>query len=136
MLISILALTVALDGFEIRPATDHAETEPLSPDAIYLSGATLIGLATFGSVIGTRIIKGSKDAQERRGAVMMAVGPAGVIVAQGFLMFFACCWVYDTGVFYVLHTLTLVFAIMIIFGFGLIVDALFRKFDSKSQKPG
>ena len=36
MLISILAFTVALDGFEIHPATDFAETKPLSLDAIYL----------------------------------------------------------------------------------------------------
>ena len=62
MLISILAFTVALDGFEIHPAPDFAETKPLSLDAIYLGGATLIGLATFGSVIGTRLIKGSNDA--------------------------------------------------------------------------
>ena len=134
MLISILAFTVALDGFEIRPETNDAETEPLSSDAIYLGGATLIGLATFGSVIGTSIIKGSHDAREQRGATMMTTGTAGVIGAQGFLMFSACCWIVHPYIFYVFLTLTLVFAIMIIFGFGYIVDALFKSVSSKSQE--
>ena len=136
MLISILAFTVALDGFEIRPAMDYAETKPLSPDAIYLGGATLIGLATFGSVIGTRLIKGSNDAQEKRGVVLMFAGLAGLITAQGILMFFACCWRVNTGAFYVWHTITLVFAIITVLGLGYIVEALFRSSSSKSHAPG
>ena len=86
-------------GLRFTPATDFAETKPLSLDAIYLGGATLIGLATFGSVIGTRLIKGSNDAQEKRGVVLMFAGPAGLITAQGILMFFACCLGVNTSVF-------------------------------------
>ena len=135
MLISILAFTVALDGFEIHPAPDFSETKPLSLDAIYLGGATLIGLATFGSVIGTRLIKGSYDAQEKKGVVLMFAGPAGLITAQGIIMFFACCFGVNASVFYVLHTITLVFAIITILGLGYIVEALLRSFSSKPQKP-
>ena len=134
MLISILALTVALDRFEIRPATDFAETEPLSPDAIYLGAATLIGLATFGSVIGTSITKGSKDARVKSGASMIALGTAGVIGMQGLLMFAACCWGVHTYVVFILVTLTLVFVFITILGFGRIMDELFKRF-SKSRKP-
>ena len=134
-LISILTLTVALDGFEIYPVTDFAETEPLSRDAIYLGGATIIGLAAFGSVIGTSIVMGSKNELVKTGVTMIATGTAGVIGAQGFLMFSACCWIVHPYIFYVFLTLTLAFAIMIIFGYGYIIDYLFKHFSSKPQKP-
>ena len=54
LLISILAFIVALDGFEIHLETDDSNAVQLRADTIYLSGATLIGLATFGSVLESR----------------------------------------------------------------------------------
>ena len=131
MLVSILALTVALDRFEIRPVTDF-ETEPLSPDAIYLGAATLIGLATFGSVIGTSIIKGSKGARVKSGVSMIAIGTAGVIGMQGLLMLVACCGEVRTYIVYPLIISTMGFVFIAILGFGRNMDELFKRFSSKS----
>ena len=49
LLLSILVFIMALTEFEIHLETDGSNTVPLGSDAIYLGGATLIGLATFGS---------------------------------------------------------------------------------------
>ena len=117
-----MALSVALDMFEIRPAIDYANTEPLSPDAIYMGGATLIGLATFGSVIGSKIITGERVKNEILFAALMLSSVAIVIVAQGSLMLYACCWGVNSAVFYLSITLTIVGSILIIAIFGHIVE--------------
>lgn len=126
VIISILALSVALDRFEIRPAADYAGTEPLSPDAIYLGGATLIGLATFGSVIGIRIIAGKDVKNERLGAALMLSGVVVVIIAQGALMLYACCWGVSSATFYLLIPLTVICSTLIIVAFGHIVETLLK----------
>ena len=103
MLISILAFTVALDGFEVRPATDDAETKPLSPDAIYLGGATIIGLATFGSALAIRIkierTARGKSRQQARIGVLLG-GALALIISQWVLMLGACCSDGDLGLFF------------------------------------
>ena len=135
LLLSILVFIMALTEFEIHLETDDSNTVPMDADTIYLGGATLIGLATFGSTLGTTIFHGSRDALEKRGAVLMAFGPAGVIGSQGFLMYSTFAFGVHAHFFYPMHVLTLVSAIITILGFNYIVEARFKNRSSKSQGP-
>lgn len=55
IIISVVALTIALDERGTRPTADNGETQTLGRDAIYQGSATLAGLAIFGSLFSTRI---------------------------------------------------------------------------------
>ena len=135
MLISILAFTVALDRFEIRPATDDAETELLSPDAIYLGGATIIGLATFGSALVIKIKIERTTRGQARQKIQIGVllgGATGLIISQGILMLHACCGNVNGDTVFVFHFITLGFALAVIFSFGFLLEGMFS---SSSRSP-
>ena len=136
-LISILTLTVALDGFGVRFATDFDETKPLSPDAIYLGGATIIGLATFGSALAIRIkmertARGKSRQQVRIG--LLLGGALALIISQWVLMLGACCLEDDLDLFFYFHAMTLISAVLVIVSFGSLLDRMFSS-SSKPQKP-
>lgn len=135
MIISVVALSIALERFEVRPAIDYADTAPLSPDAIYLGAATLIGLATFGSLIGARIVTGSASKKEERGIRFMVGGATAVIMTQGFAMTYACCWDVNSMVLYALVWITIVSSAVTILGFSQIMEVLLR-FHSKARDEG
>ena len=94
----------------------------ISPDTVYVGAATIIGLATFGSVLGLRFSR----IHERHGTV--EVGTAiilGAIVllifVQGNLMFSACCGNLSPDTFAFMLALSITSLIVAIFGFGYIL---------------
>ena len=61
-------------------------------DTMYLASATIIGLATFGSLVTVRILGDPITLKLRtQGFFMMYVGVIVVIICQSFLMYGACC---------------------------------------------
>ena len=97
----------------------------LKPDAVYTGGATLIGLATFGSVIGARAVTGGDKKREGVGALMMLGGSIGVMVMQGVLMMNVCCIGLYAQTLYSCVLATVVYSALIIIGFSLIVSRQF-----------
>ena len=61
-------------------------------DTMYLASATIIGLATFGSLVSVRVLGDPITLKLRtQGFFMMYIGVIVVIICQFFLMYGACC---------------------------------------------
>ena len=129
---AIMLITPAIDC-KTASGGDCADAPVSLPkDAIYTGGATIIGLAAFGSVIGARVITGKNEKIEYPGAILMIGGAVGVIIIQGFVMWDACCTDLNQTAFRTYIIVTTVSSILIILGFSHIVSELFR-LGSKNQ---
>ena len=77
------------------------ETDGLGRDTVYTASATLIGPASFGTVIGSKFITGKNENVEYFGRKWMTGGAGGVVGVQVGVMLHACCNDMDTtGLFH------------------------------------
>ena len=97
----------------------------MDPDTIYVSSITLIGLATFGSVLG---IKLGKNPESRKwnylGIGVISVSVIMVITLQWFIMLQACCIDFGSSKFLTLQIGTLLYLMGIIVGFAFVLEPL------------
>lgn len=105
-------------------------------DTIYVSSATLIGLATFGSVLGIKLVKGLK-AQKRNymGIGIISVSVMMVIILQWFIMLQACCMDFDSLSFVIWQVGTLGYLMGIIAGFAFILESSLNLESEDSATP-
>ena len=129
--LTTLVLT-STDCFGISSTTNCVDMSESLKDAVYTGGATLIGLATFGSVVGAKVITGKNEKIEYPGAILMIGGAIGVILTQGFVMLHACCGDMDQTALCTFIAVTIVSSFLIVCGFAYIVGELFR-LSSKNQ---
>ena len=92
-------------------------------DTVYLASATIIGLATFGSLVTVRAI-GKPETRESRkwGLILMYGGVLVVISYHSFFMYNACCGGINVMQFGGLFVTTVVALISIAFGSVLFLD--------------
>ena len=95
---------------------------------VYLASATIISLATFGSLVTVRVIGSPKTLKPRmRGFVTMFSGVLVVIIIQSILMYSACCGSMSTiglgGLFFA----TVLALTSIIIGFAMIMESWFKE---------
>ena len=111
---------------ETKKADDVWPVE-VGRDTVYLASATIVGLATFGSLVTIRILGTPKTREARKwGAVMMFSGVVGVIGYQSFLMYIACCSSINASQFAGFLWLTVGVLVSIALGSGLIMDSWFK----------
>ena len=89
IIISIVALTIALDERATPSTESNVETEMLDRNAIYQGSATLAGLAIFGSLFSTRIKWkfASKSRPKKLGIIMFVTCPYVLALFHIWFMF-------------------------------------------------
>ena len=93
-------------------------------DTLYLASATIIALATFGSLVTVRFLGYSKTLKTRgHGIILMFGGVIVVIVCQSILMYGACCGSINTMGFVGLFGATAVSLVSITIGFAMILES-------------
>ena len=111
---------------EAKGVDDHWPVE-VERDTVYLASATIVSLATFGSLVTIRILGTPKTREARKwGAVIVFSGVVGVIGYQSLLMYSACCSTINASQFAGFLWLTAAVLALIAFGCGLIMDSGFR----------
>ena len=105
-------------------------------DTVYLASATIVGLATFGSLMTVRVFGKPKTSNTRAwGFSIMFAGMLFLIVFQSILMYVTCCSGADSVAFTILFSVTVMFLVFIAIGFFLIVGASFKdEVDSSSSR--
>lgn len=122
------AASLALCVFNTQAyAEDDWDENPskikVGPNTIYMSGATIISLATFGSILGIRIKPDHKTSKtQSRGFNYIFGGITAVIVLQGILMILACCVGLNSGFLIGVLILTCVALLAIVAGIAIIHD--------------
>ncbi len=84
-------------------------------NVVYMSGATIISLATFGSILGIRVRTNRKTFRSQSIAFgMIWLGTIAIIWIQGSLMIYACCLKLDPSLlhFFLLGTCATLVAII------------------------
>ena len=108
--LGIMALLLAL--LVVSLVSDEPlskETDNVKNDAVYMGAATIIGLATFGSILSLRITITSESYKKKLKAVSMIIyGAAGVVATQGCLMILLCCVKLPPSVLFMANTLTVI----------------------------
>ena len=104
--------------------------------AIYTGGATLMGLAAFGSVIGSGFLAGKNMDKKvlNRGVLLMVGGSIGVIMTQLFLMLNVWCNVLDMQVIKVWVFVTAIYGSLIVLGFAYIFEIRFNRSSNPQDK--
>ena len=96
-------------------------------DTVYLGSATIISLATFGSLVTVRVLGSPKTLEPRMlGFVTMFGGVIAVIIIQSIIMYGACCGSMSTIGFAGLFFATAVALASIIIGFAMILESWFK----------
>ena len=98
--VSIIIIAVLLtsllgtDAFMVQAAEHNQDSVQVkvNPDAVYLGAATIISLATFGSILGIKVHGIHRYSTKKKiGYLMMGSGVIGIIASQWFLVVQACC---------------------------------------------
>ena len=93
-------------------------------DTVYLASATIVGLATFGSLVSIRIIGKPKTHGHRTlGLILMYTGAITVIGYHSFFMYNACCGNINVMQFIGLFVITVLSLGLVAFGSLLILDS-------------
>ena len=101
-------------------------TGSLDNNAVYMGAATIIGLATFGSILGLRITITSESYKKKLKAVGMIIyGATGVAIIQGCLMVFLCCVKLPPSVLFIANALTVIGIGAILLGVAMMMDEQF-----------
>ena len=106
-------------------------------DTVYLASATIVGLATFGSLVTIRALGKPKTRRARKwGSVLMFGGAISVVIYQSSLMYGACCGSVNAIQFTGSVLLTVGAMITISLGFVLVMDAWLKDEEDPSNTPG
>ena len=132
----IVALIVVIITITIHPLDWKESDVKVSRDTAYVSSATLIGLATFGSVLGIKLGK-SPEARiwNNRGVFTITCSVLILILLQWLIMLEACCL--DSVLLGVglLHVFTLACLVGIILGFVILLEPSLNPQPKRSTKP-
>ena len=111
---------------EAEKADDDWPVE-VGRDTVYLASATIVGLATFGSLLSVRVLGSPKTLKPRkRGFFIISIGVGMTIGFQSILMHKACCGSISAVLFDCLFLATVVALVLIACGFSLIRDSWFK----------
>lgn len=118
----------------VSPTEDTEDTLPIDREAIYAASATLMGFATFGSILGVRM-SGSSATEVYRfvGSVTMICGAVGVIFTQAWIMYYACCAVLSNEVMGLFMVGTAGTLATIVVGFAVIVEGRIKHQNGSSR---
>ena len=121
------------DAQDIETHSDQLErTNTLSRDAVFMGSATLLGLATFGSLLSLMV--GSKHTQNKNLIRFVFVGLAMVIALSTMLMFFACCLdEFNLSVVGIIIVMIGIMAYAIITTFASFMEKYWHKTDSPNN---
>ena len=122
-----ITVTPALFFVIITCTADFSDWEgpdaEVDANALYVSSATLIGLATFGSVLGIKLGKGPKaPVWNNRGVVVIAISSMMLIAMQWLIMLKACCLDFDQPNLVMLHIGTLAYLMGIMIGSAFVLE--------------
>ena len=121
----VFAASLALCVFNTQAyAEDDWNKDPpgieVDRNTVYMSGATIISLATFGSILGIRIKTDHETSKTRsKGVKCIFGGITAVIILQGSLMITACCTGLDSNVLFGFLILTCLALVFIVAGIAL-----------------
>ena len=134
--ISIIMTLVAVIITDVADFPDWKWSEVrVNEKTLYASSATLIGLATFGSVLGIKLVKDAKARMTNNvGIIVIFLSVVMLILLQWAIMLKACCLDFDLWELGILHTLTLFCLIGIMVGFVFLLDPLLSHQSSSSAK--
>ena len=130
----IIVVSMATGCFGITSGGGCADISESLRGAMYTSGATLIGLATFGSFIGV-VITGKNKEAEYAGAMLMVGSSISVIVTQGIVMLHACCIDWNQTILCTAIIATIICSFLIVCGFAYIAEVLLKS-GSKNRDEG
>lgn len=100
-----------------------------------MASATIVGLATFGSLVATRVFENPKTANSW-GFAMTFGGVMIVIVYQSYLMYGVCCGGIDSVMFAGLFWSTVFSLTLIIIGYVVARKAWLKNEKDSSNTPG
>ena len=109
-------------------------SEPITRDAVYMGGATIIALAVFGSVLSTGLIISKDRKLDEHDILLVYGGTIGITVTQGLSMVTACCLNLNAPSLTIFMYITIICAIPIIIGFVRVVER--QQYGSKGQDNG
>ena len=99
----------------------------IHPDAVYGGAATIVGLATFGSILSLRFSKSHKRyGPVETGTATVLASITALIFVQGFLMLITCCGDLTQNVFVFILAASLTCLLMAIWGLSYTLDPSFR----------
>ena len=116
ILVGITLLYLALDQTKWEVSIER--------DTVYLASATIVGLATFGSLVTVRVIGRPKTHKPRKhGVILMYGGTIVVINYHSLFMYSACCSGINEAQFIILFITTVAALVAIAFGSVLMLDS-------------
>ena len=121
------------------PLERYDYVKPLTRDAVYLGGATIVALAVFGSALGIGITAGKGKKLNKYSVAMVSGGTTGVAFTQGLSMMFACCIDFSMAIFGItipalLTLATITFTVPVMLGFAQIADDQTRSGPTEPNK--
>ena len=122
-LVSEFETTGDVQEIEAKRKDDNWKID-VERDTVYLASATIVGLATFGSLVSVRIIGKPKTHGHRTlGLILMYTGAITVTGYHSFIMYNACCGSINVAPFIVLFVMTVLGLGLVAFGSLLILDS-------------
>ena len=127
-IIFFLIIMIGLVFFadKLAPPTEDMEDMEDMPyidrETIYAASATLMGFATFGSILGMRLSGSVAEVHRFVGAITMICGMVGVIFTQAQIMYRACCDVLSNDIMGLFIAGTAGTLTTIVVGFAIIVE--------------
>ena len=117
---AVAVMLVVMLAFMTLEEYDYVK--PLTREAVYIGGATIIAFALFGSALGTGIIRDKGKKLDKHGLIFIYLGTISITITQGFSMLFACCHDFDVTALAVFTSTTIACTVPIILGFAQIID--------------
>ena len=119
----IVALLLIALIFYIMHPLNWTKSIKVSSDTLYVSSATLSGLATFGSVLGIKLGKTHESHKWNNiGMMIITISVVFLIILQGMIMLKACCMDFNLWELSVLQWGTMICLIGILLGFAAILE--------------
>ena len=120
----LLAIIFSMQTVFDAPKENIVKIDAPLRGALYTGGATLMGLAAFGAVLGAGVIGAKNETVRSHGVTLMGGGAVGVILAQLFLMMYTCCIGFVSDMWMILGWIlvTAVYSILTIIGFIHMLD--------------
>ena len=135
----LIAVTYPYPVDSERPQEDDGWEIDVKRNTVYLASATIIALATFGSLVTIRVLGNPKILKPKapnpkilkpkasklrnRGFVLISGGIGSVIISQSGLMYFACCGSMNGLLFSSFFLLTVAALLFVTVGFAMIRDS-------------
>lgn len=121
-IITVAAILVLVLAFARISEASFNDAKPLTREAVYIGGATIIALAVFGSILSTGIMTGQGKKLDESELNLVYGGAAAIIITQVLNMLLACCLPFSVILLGAFTLVTIIGTVMIVLGFARVVE--------------